>query len=903
MGLLDFLFGGGDTIIEAPETQSYGEAMRESLQAQIDLGGKLRVAESADRPAYAQLEARILEDTLLGEPVVPKGVVRIESEADRYTQYVKTSNYHLAGYKKNPAGRTMAQYGKDYWDAYGEKETAQGRTLPPPPGEYMKPRKGGGWSKVPAEEVSDLPRKGGMAQLMGSTKEMADGRMPGFSVPTSEHPEGEFQGMTVMGEDLRKQAASATREADIADVEKNIVAYKAVMEKASPETADQLDNAVGALNDEFARTGKSISDPASLQEITKQLQAPGKLTKMVETAAQKDRGPLKQMTAGVRQATTGVGRGGPIGGGGQIPGEPPGARPAQQGGPLAQMGGQLGAARGQAGGPMRGPQGGPLAQMGRGGEWGTRLNPDGSRKEGTFGMDFKDSDGNGIDDRYEQAPGGDPRQAQMGGQAMMGAQQGGPMIPPPRGFRHEDPYAEVMRGRGGQLQAGYRGRADQMALGERGTAGQMGGYSALSDPFGLRQTLQQQAAEDLAAGRGLSPRQRREAEQAARRWGQASGRGLDPLAAVTEVEELMKMRGAEESRRRAFAGQVLGQEAALQTGELGRGMQQAGFNIQNEIARQEANLGRRLTEQEFNTLQETARQEANIGRQMGAGQFNIQQEVARQEANLGRRLSAQEFNTLQDAARREADLARSAEAERFNIGMGEQRTEADIAREMGMQEFNIQQEEARRTGDIGRELSAADTDVGRTMQQEQLNEQLRQQRLQGALGGAGQVAGLEQQVLGDPLQGILGRPAGTTGFGMGQQMYGGSQFGLDAGPQLYSPESGLSYMLGQQTNQANLAAAQAGASAKKSAGLFGAAGSIIGGMASGGTGFFCWIAREVYGESNPKWRMFREWMLNKAPIWFRDWYLIHGESVAEWLKDKPELKARIKTFMDSKLEA
>ena len=127
-------------------------------------------------------------------------------------------------------------------------------------------------------------------------------------------------------------------------------------------------------------------------------------------------------------------------------------------------------------------------------------------------------------------------------------------------------------------------------------------------------------------------------------------------------------------------------------------------------------------------------------------------------------------------------------------------------------------------------------------------------------------------------------------------MYGGSQFGLDAGPQLYSPESGLSYMLGQQTNQANLAAAQAGASAKKSAGAMGMFGTIAGAM-------ICWIAREVYGESNPKWRMFREWMLNKAPIWFRDWYLIHGESVAEWLKDKPELKARIKTFMDSKLEA
>ncbi len=65
----------------------------------------------------------------------------------------------------------------------------------------------------------------------------------------------------------------------------------------------------------------------------------------------------------------------------------------------------------------------------------------------------------------------------------------------------------------------------------------------------------------------------------------------------------------------------------------------------------------------------------------------------------------------------------------------------------------------------------------------------------------------------------------------------------------------------------------------------------------------CWIAREVYGESNPKWMMFREWLFNKAPEWFKLWYLINGEQVAEWLKDKPEMKAKIRLFMDSKVGA
>ena len=181
-----------------------------------------------------------------------------------------------------------------------------------------------------------------------------------------------------------------------------------------------------------------------------------------------------------------------------------------------------------------------------------------------------------------------------------------------------------------------------------------------------------------------------------------------------------------------------------------------------------------------------------------------------------------------------------------------------------------------------------------------------------AMEGArrGEARGYGQQVLGtsramaaDPFMAILGRPSGA-GQQIAQQGLGQAQYGLSAGPGVvFNPEAGLSYMLGQQGQQAGLAAAQAGAKGSMMGGLLGAGGSILGGMASGGTGFFCWIAREVYGESNPKWKQFRHWMLNKSPDWFREWYLANGESVAEHIKDKPELKAQIKIFMDSKLEA
>ena len=110
-------------------------------------------------------------------------------------------------------------------------------------------------------------------------------------------------------------------------------------------------------------------------------------------------------------------------------------------------------------------------------------------------------------------------------------------------------------------------------------------------------------------------------------------------------------------------------------------------------------------------------------------------------------------------------------------------------------------------------------------------------------------------------------------------------------------------MLGQQGQQMGLAAAQAGAKGSMLGGALGGLGSAIGGAGSIAGLFSCWVAREVYGESNPKWKQFRHWMLNKSPDWFREWYLINGESVAEHIKDKPELKAQIKIFMDSKLEA
>ena len=99
-------------------------------------------------------------------------------------------------------------------------------------------------------------------------------------------------------------------------------------------------------------------------------------------------------------------------------------------------------------------------------------------------------------------------------------------------------------------------------------------------------------------------------------------------------------------------------------------------------------------------------------------------------------------------------------------------------------------------------------------------------------GFATQTMQASRAMTADPFMAILGRPSGAS-----QQIAtgaaGGAQYGLEAGPSQYSPESGLSYMLGQQTNQANLQAAQAAANATRQAGMWAGLGALGGGLGGG----------------------------------------------------------------------
>jgi hypothetical protein len=63
----------------------------------------------------------------------------------------------------------------------------------------------------------------------------------------------------------------------------------------------------------------------------------------------------------------------------------------------------------------------------------------------------------------------------------------------------------------------------------------------------------------------------------------------------------------------------------------------------------------------------------------------------------------------------------------------------------------------------------------------------------------------------------------------------------------------------------------------------------------------CWVAREVYGSDDPRWLLFREWMLNDSPNWFHSLYISKGAAFARWLSRNTWLKPLLRRWMDRRI--
>jgi hypothetical protein len=151
--------------------------------------------------------------------------------------------------------------------------------------------------------------------------------------------------------------------------------------------------------------------------------------------------------------------------------------------------------------------------------------------------------------------------------------------------------------------------------------------------------------------------------------------------------------------------------------------------------------------------------------------------------------------------------------------------------------------------------------------------------------------GLSASLGSDPFMSVLGRPGKS--FNPGAVL--GQAGGYNSG-RVFNPESG--YAGGLHGQNANMLMDARSQNAQMSADMWGGAMGALGGIAGG----FCWVAREVFGETNPQWLLFRNWVMNDSPSWFRKLYGRFGESFAKFISNKPRLKGLIKRWMETKIQ-
>jgi hypothetical protein len=118
------------------------------------------------------------------------------------------------------------------------------------------------------------------------------------------------------------------------------------------------------------------------------------------------------------------------------------------------------------------------------------------------------------------------------------------------------------------------------------------------------------------------------------------------------------------------------------------------------------------------------------------------------------------------------------------------------------------------------------------------------------------------------------------------------------GTQFLQPES--QYLANIRANRIQQENADKAAAAQRKAGVASGLGSLASGAMIALA--ICWVAREVYGTEDNRWKIFRAWLLTEAPEWLYNLYSEHGEGFAEYISDKPLLKRIVKSAMDLVVE-
>lgn len=477
----------------------------------------------------------------------------------------------------------------------------------------------------------------------------------------------------------------------------------------------------------------------------------------------------------------------------------------------------------------------------------------------------------------------------------------------------------------------------QGALGQ-----QLYGQAMGAAPTAASETFRRRAAEMAVSTGQLSPEELRNAQQSTREAFAARGLEMSNQAIAGEAmarSEAVRQRQAQDIQQAAALNQAyladLNASRGFATGVYGQdlGMQQANqaAALQAAQANQAAGMQLSLADQQaLNQAAQFGAMSANEAAQFGAGARNQAAQFGAQAQNAAAQANADmmaRFAMANQAAQNQFGLSnvdRQAQFALQNQAAQREMAAANLAAQNQALQFGAQAGNVAGQANLDAAMRAAlanqatQTQVGLSNQEMMANLGLQNRAAQmsqqqqnitnlGMLGQAlqGETAAnraYQSQLVGmygaafDPMSVVLGRPSGALGVGQNQQ---GMAAGMmqSMGGQVFDPNAGINLALQQNANlgnyQASVYGARAAAQGARAAGIFQGIGSALSGN--------CWVAREVYGESNPRWMMFREWLVTKSPSWFKKLYFKHGEGFAAWLKNKPRIKNMIRKWMDSRI--
>jgi hypothetical protein len=367
---------------------------------------------------------------------------------------------------------------------------------------------------------------------------------------------------------------------------------------------------------------------------------------------------------------------------------------------------------------------------------------------------------------------------------------------------------------------------------------------------------------------------------------------------------------AEAETNRAFAEQAARTASGLRQAGFTQAQQMAQQDIgtaqQAALANQQANLAAGTTTAGFGQQSNLANQAAsNVAAQFGAGAQNL----AAQQRAAAQNQAAQFGASAANQAAAQASAQQQA-ASQFGAGASNVASLQNAAARQAAAQFGSSAANQAAAANMAAQNQAAQFGSGASNQMALAN--------QAALNQAGQfgatqsmsaqlanqqaAAQANQQRLGASAQmGALGQQAFGTGQAIQQQQaqqgllqQGIQQALIDAAKQQYAgytnaPAAALNAPL------AALGVAQQGGASEttksQDPGLF----SYLQTAAQ-----LCWVAREVYGEQDPKWMQFREWVIGHSPDWFYKAYSNYGEKFAKVVRKVPAIKIILRPFMDAK---